>query len=173
MLLTGSFERTVDERNRIAVPKRMRELLLAQSAAIYLAPGTDGSLSLYSETAFTHLAEQLAHASPTAQDVRSFSRLFYAQAERMEIDKQGRVRISAELSQFASLGKEVVLIGVGDHLEIWDKQRWQNYLAQKQASYDELAEGAFTRGPAHQPTTTALEKERQPLDATPRPKHPR
>ena len=171
MLLTGSFERTVDERNRIAVPKRMRELLLAQSAAIYLAPGTDGSLSLYSETAFTHVAEQLANASPTAQDVRSFSRLFYAQAERMEIDKQGRVRISAELAQFAALDKEVMLIGVGDHLEIWNKQRWQQYLAQKQASYDELAEGAFTRGSTHAPPNPATTKELAP--APTRPTHPR
>ena len=169
MLLTGSFERTVDERNRIAVPKRIRDFLLGQSAAIYLAPGTDGSLSLYSETAFARLADQLGNASPTAHDVRSFSRLFYAQAERMEIDKQGRIRIPNELASFASIHKEVVLIGVGDHLEIWDKAQWERYLEEKQSSYDKLAESAFTHGSSDAPTRHPSAE--PTVDS--RPQHPR
>jgi len=108
-----------------------------------VAPGTDGSLVLYTEEEFGRLAERLAAASPAQQQVRAFTRLFYAQAQRVEVDRQGRVRIPPELAKFAELGKEAVLLGVQDHLELWAVDRWEAYLAEKQAHYDEIAEAAF------------------------------
>ena len=90
------------------------------------------------------LADRLATASPTGRDVRAFGRLFYAQARRSELDKQGRLRIPPELSQWASLGSEMVLVGVGDHLELWDTTQWQSYTNQRRGRYDELAESAFS-----------------------------
>ena len=147
MLLTGTFHRSLDEKNRLAIPKRLRDAMgHPERSAVYLAPGTDGSLSLYSEDDFARLANQLNGSSPTGSDVRAFSRLFYAQAERLEIDRQGRMRVSPELAALASLSKEVVLIGVRDHLEIWDREVWQSYFSQKQLHYDEIAENAFSRG---------------------------
>ena len=70
-------------------------------------------------------------------------RLFYAQAQGVELDGQGRVRIPPELAQLAKLEKDVVLLGVQDHLELWAAPRWQAYVAEKQAHYDEIAENAF------------------------------
>jgi MraZ protein len=147
MLLTGAFCRSVDEKLRVAIPKRLREAFASasdkQSAAVYLAPGTDQSLALYSEEAFARLADRLGQASPTRQDVRTFTRLFYARAQRVELDAQGRVRIPPELAELAGLSKDVVLLGVQDHVEVWAADRWQSYLAQKQGHYDEIAETAF------------------------------
>ncbi|MBI3837372.1 MAG: division/cell wall cluster transcriptional repressor MraZ [Planctomycetia bacterium] len=144
MLLTGTFTRAVDEKLRIAIPKPLREALgAAGSGALYVAPGTDGSLALYTEDALACLAERLARSSPNAQDVRAFSRLFYARAQSVELDGQGRVRIPPELAQLSGLNKEVVLIGVQDHLELWDRSRWDEYVAQKQSHYDQIAEAAF------------------------------
>ena len=110
---------------------------------MYLAPGTDGSLALFTEDAFADLASRLAQNSPTAKDVRAFSRLFYARAQRVELDRQGRVRVPPELAQLVSLGSESVLIGVGNHVELWDRQRWEQYQTEKQTQYDEIAERAF------------------------------
>ncbi len=76
--------------------------------------------------------------------MRAFSRLFYAQAQPAELDSQGRIRIPAELSALAGLGREAILLGVQDHLEIWDRVRWEEYLAERQARYDQLAEAAFS-----------------------------
>jgi MraZ protein len=59
------------------------------------------------------------------------------------MDRQGRVRIPTSLAELAGLCKEIVLLGVRDHLEIWDRRRWEGYLNQKQPFYDEIAEGAF------------------------------
>lgn len=145
MLLTGLFTRSIDQKLRLAIPKRLREALVPQTAksVVYLAPGTDQSLSLYSEDAFAKLAERLDQASPTRQDVRAFNRLFYARAQRLDIDAQGRIRIPPDLAQFAKLQKEVVLLGVQDHAEVWATEQWHSYLAEKQEHYDEISETAF------------------------------
>ena len=144
MLLTGTFARSVDEKQRIAIPKRLREVMqFSESTGLYITPGTDGSLAIYTEESLAGLAARLAAVSPTQHDVRAFSRLVYAQAERVELDTQGRLRVPPTLAQLASLGKEAVLLGVQDHLELWDKARWETYLADRSNHYDEIAERAL------------------------------
>ncbi len=144
MLLTGTFRRAVDEKLRIAIPKPLRDALGALAKGVlYVTPGTDGSLALYTEDALARLAQRLANASPNAQDVRAFSRLFYARAQAVELDSQGRVRVPPELAELAGLTKEAVLVGVHDHLELWDRLRWESYVGQKQSHFDQIAEAAF------------------------------
>jgi MraZ protein len=146
MLLTGAFSRTVDEKLRIAIPKPFREALgAAAKGVLYVAPGTDGSLALFTEDALAELATRLAQSSPNAQDVRAFSRLFYSRAQAVEIDGQGRVRIPPELAQLAGLSKEVVLLGVQSHLELWERQRWDQYVQARQDKFDQIAEAAFEK----------------------------
>ena len=118
-----------------------------KGAKLLLAPETDASLAIYSAAAFGRWAERLARVSPTRQDVRPFTRLFYAQAQQAELDGQGRIRIPPELVQLAKLEKEVVLLGVYDHLEVWAAPRWRAYVAEKQAHYDEIAETTFGPSP--------------------------
>ena len=147
MLLTGSFGRSLDAKLRVAIPKRLRLALeCPDGGVLYVAPGTDQSLAIYTEEAFARLAERLERVSPTRQDVRAYIRLFYAQAQRVELDRQGRVRIPRELAELAKLNKEVVLLGVGDHVELWAAGRWEAYRAEKQTHYDEIAETAFRGG---------------------------
>jgi MraZ protein len=144
MLLTGAFSRSLDEKQRVAIPKRLRDGWCPDNAnGLYLAPGTDQSLALYTEDAFARLAERLTQTSPTRQDVRAFTRLFYARAQRVELDTQGRVRIPPELVALAQLDKDVVLLGVQDHVEIWAAERWAAYLADRQSHFDEVAETAL------------------------------
>lgn len=149
MPLTGTYLRAVDEKFRIAIPRRLRESLPnAGHGMLYVAPGTDGSLALYDPQAFDRMAERLAGASPTQEEVRAFRRLFFAQAERLEIDRQGRIRIPPRLVELAKLSEEAVLIGVDDHLELWDRQRWESYLGAALPRYDDVAEAAFKCPPA-------------------------
>ncbi len=147
MLLTGTFARAIDEKLRLAIPKRLREIMgCPQGGVLYVAPGTDGSLAIYTEGGFARLGERLERSSPTQQSVRAYTRLFYARAQRVDLDRQGRIRIPSELAELAQLGKDAVLLGVQDHLELWATERWKAYLAEKQSHYDEIAEAAF--GPA-------------------------
>src|SRR5688572_1444687 len=139
MLLTGTFERSLDEKLRLAMPKTLRDAFKGERQLL-LTPGTDGSLSLYSQSSFADLTAQLAVRSPSGHDVRAFSRLLYAQSHSVEIDSQGRVRLPSELARLANLDGDVVLLGVGDRVELWNKSRWEAYLADLQPRYDELAE---------------------------------
>lgn len=149
MLLTGAFRRALDEKARIAIPRRMRSLMSANpELTVYLAPGTDGCLAVYAEEAFKGLGDKLAGGSPTGADVRAFSRLFYARAQSAEVDGQGRMRIPPDLQQLCGLAKEVMVVGVRDHLELWDVSKWEAYVRTQQEHYDELAEKAFEPGSA-------------------------
>jgi MraZ protein len=100
---------------------------------------------LFTEESFRQLGERLAAGSPTAQQVRAFSRLFYARAQRVELDGQGRMRLPADLHELAALDREVMVIGVRDHLELWSVSRWEAYIAEKSGHYDHLAEEAFDK----------------------------
>ena len=146
MLFTGTYERTVDEKLRIAIPKRLREAVEGQGGAFYIAPGTDGSLALYTPEGFARLSQRLAEAPPTQKDVRAFSRMFFSQAEVAEIDRQGRIRVPARLAEMAALKKEVILLGIHDHLELWDRKRWFSYREERVGHYDAIAEAAFRQG---------------------------
>lgn len=144
MLLTGTFLRSLDEKLRLAVPKRLREAMgCGEGATLYIAPGTDGSLSIYPEEAFRQLAKRIEAVSPAEQHVRAFTRLFYARAQRVELDSQGRLRIPVELARLGQLEGDVVLLGVQNHVELWAQERWQAYLAEKEARYDDIAEAAL------------------------------
>jgi MraZ protein len=98
---------------------------------------------LYPEESFSQLADRLSAGSPTAPESRDFSRLFFAAARRLEVDGQGRVRIPAELAAHAGLTKEAVLVGVRQHMELWDHERWAVYVREKTPQYDTLAAAAF------------------------------
>lgn len=146
-LFTGSFTRNLDAKLRVAVPKPLRAVLgYPESSEAFLAPGTDRSLALYSVEAFERLGERMSGLSPTARDVRSFRRLFYSQAEQVELDRQGRIRIPVRLASLAELETDAVLLGVQDHVEIWQPALWEQYLSVHTSQYDELAERAFGEG---------------------------
>jgi len=162
MLLTGNYERTLDEKLRFALPKPLREPLAALGRLV-LTPGTDGSLAIFPQEAFAKLAEKLAARSPTGQDVRAFSRLLYAQSHGLEIDSQHRVRLPAELARLASLEGEIMLLGVGDRIELWNKSRWEAYLADQSRRYDELAEAALSDRPGTAPAAVSADVPARPL----------
>lgn len=156
--LTGNFVRYVDEKLRIAIPKSFREALnLAPTNGLYLAPGTDGTLSIHTEDGFARFAEKLAASPPNGRDVRTYMRLMYGQAKRVEVDRQGRIRVPAELAKSAGIEgtssekTAVVILGVLDHMELWHKAKWDAYLTDNLPEYDAIAEAAFLPQPGAKP----------------------
>lgn len=134
----------MDDKLRLAVPKPLREAFPeADGDTFYLAPGNEGCLSLYSTSCFDQLASRLATISTGRANVRNFLRVFYSQAERVVVDKQSRIRVPDRLVNLAGLTHDVVLIGVHDHVEIWDKTRWDSFLAQNASQFDELTAQAL------------------------------
>lgn len=144
MLLTGTYPRTLDDKKRIALPKRVREQL-GEPETLFVTPGPDQSLWLYTQANLEELAAKLDQAPATDAEARVFRRLYFAQTEAVDVDRTGRILVPDRLVQFAGLGHEVVLLGVRDHLELWDGPRWQQYLAQNATRFDAVAEGAFRK----------------------------
>src|SRR5690242_7023908 len=144
MLLTGTHPRTLDDKNRLGLPRRVREQL-GEPETLFVTPGPDQCLWLYSQAGLERLAEKLDLAPATDAEARVFRRLYFAQTEAVDVERTGRVLIPERLVQFAGLKHEVVLIGVRDHLELWDAQRWQQYLAENAPRFDAVAEGAFRK----------------------------
>jgi len=144
MLLTGTHARTLDDKKRLSLPRRVREQM-GDPGTLFITPGPDQCLWLYSQAGLEKLAEKLDQAPAADAEARVFRRLYFAQTEAVDVDGTGRILIPDRLLQFAGLKHEVVLIGVRDHLELWDAQRWNDYLAQHAPRFDSVAEGAFPR----------------------------
>jgi MraZ protein len=142
MLLTGTHPRTLDDKKRMLLPRRVREML-DDPETLFVAPGPDQCLWVYTQAGLEQLAAKLDQAPATDAEARVFRRLYFAQTEAVDVDRTGRILIPERLLQFAGLRHEVVLLGVRDHLELWDAQRWQRYLAENAPRFDAVAEGAF------------------------------
>jgi MraZ protein len=127
MLLTGTHPRTLDDKKRIALPKKVREQL-GEVEQLFVTPGADQSLWLYDPRGLENLAAKLDQTPATDSEARI--RLFFAEMETVEVDGTGRILIPDRLVRFAELEHDVVLLGVRDHLELWNARKWQDYLAQ-------------------------------------------
>jgi len=144
MLLTGTHDRTLDDKKRLALPKRVREQL-GNIKRLFVSQGVDQCLWLFGPSDLDRLAEKIDQAPAAQGKVRVFSRLFFASMEAVELDRNGRILIPERLVQFAGLVHDVVLIGVRDHLELWDAARWKQYQEQNAASFDAAADEAFKK----------------------------
>jgi MraZ protein len=148
VLLTGTHPRTVDDKKRLTLPKRVREQL-GDVNGLFVTPGPDQSLWLYTRPELERLAGKLDEAPATDAEARTFRRLFFAQMEEVEIDRTGRILLAERLVAFAGLQHEVILLGVRDHLELWDAGRWQEFMNQHGPRFDAVAEGAFRNAAPH------------------------
>lgn len=143
MALTGTWPRSLDDKGRLAVPKRVRDDLGGETLTeLFVAPWTEKSLALFTPGAFEKLAERFREKTANA-GVRDYMRLFYARAERVDVDAQSRIRIPDRLKEFAELNRDVVLLGVNDHVELWDQARWDKYVSELNPQFDEIAEQAI------------------------------
>jgi MraZ protein len=137
-MFVGEYEHTIDDKNRLTLPARFRQSF---GGGIVLTRGMDGCLYAYTRGDWERLVEtRLASLDPLSPDGRKMQRFFFAGAVEGELDKQGRIMVPAALSQHAKLGREVVVAGVYDHLEIWDRAAWRQQLSEVEGSAEHVAE---------------------------------
>lgn len=140
---TGTWPRTLDDKGRLAIPSSVQRDLGDDVKALFVAPWTEQSLAVFTPAAFTALAERSSEKSAGRIDVRNYNRMFYARAERVDVDAQGRIRVPDRLRNLVDLQKDVVLLGVNDHLELWDAQRWNQYESGLNSQFDAIVEQAY------------------------------
>ena len=135
VMYMGEYNHTVDAKGRLIIPSKFREKL---GDTFVVTKGLDGCLFVYDNTEWTAFEEKLKALPLMNKESRKFVRFFLAGAASVEVDKQGRILLPPSLREFADLDKEVILAGVGGHIEIWSKDRWQE--ANEYDDVEEIAE---------------------------------
>lgn len=136
-MFMGEFQHGIDGKGRLIVPAKFRDGL---GEKFVVTKGLDNCLFVYPMDEW-HILEQKLKSLPfTKADARAFARFFFAGATECELDKQGRILLPQNLRDYAELQKDVVIIGVSSRVEIWSKDRWDDYSQQAETAYSEIAE---------------------------------
>jgi len=141
-MFIGEYQHAIDSKNRIIIPTKFREGL---GSDFILTKGLDGCLYIYTLPEWTIMEEKLKKLPLTSKDARAFVRFFFSGANEITIDKQGRALIPQNLCEYASIQKEIVSIGVSNRIEIWAKNKWDEY-NDSDMNFDEIAEKMMELG---------------------------
>ena len=124
MYFKGEYEHTIDAKGRVFVPAKFREGL---GEEFVVCKGFfDECLYVFSNEEFEEFSDKLNELSFTNEDAQIIERELYTNAVDVSADKQGRALIPQKLRSFAKIDKEVSIVGVRNHIEIWDKEKWNN-----------------------------------------------
>lgn len=121
-MFLGQYRHSIDSKGRLTIPSRFREALLAEGA--YVSQGFERNLIVRTVPVFEELSKKVEALSQTVQNSRLLRRLIFSTAERVEVDKAGRILIPEFLRQSAGLQSETILIGAGNYFEIWAPEVW-------------------------------------------------
>lgn len=136
-MFIGEYAHNLDDKGRLAVPKKFRSVL-AKGAVV--TRGLDDCLFLYTKAEWQKLAEKLAGLPFAQANTRAFARLMLAGAMDVDVDNQGRIVLPEYLRRFAKLTKEVIVAGLYNRLELWDKNAWAAYTKRSEKESAKIAE---------------------------------
>jgi MraZ protein len=124
VVFIGEYQHILDPKGRVIMPSKFRDGL---GDKFVVTKGLDHCLFVYPQNEWQELERKLRTLPLTSKDARAFTRFFFAGATECELDKQGRILIPANLREYAELTKELVIIGVASRVEIWSKEKWDDY----------------------------------------------
>ena len=133
----GEFSHSIDEKGRLAVPKKFR---LELQKGLIITRGLDNCLFVFTDEEWKKLAEQLQKLPLTQSNARAFVRLMFAGASEENLDKQGRIIVPNFLREYAEIQKNVVVAGLMNRVEIWAEDKWNDYKRNAEKKHTDLAE---------------------------------
>ena len=136
MSFMGTYQNNVDPKGRVSIPVKYRDAL---GERFYVTKGFDSCIDIYTVEEWEKFAEKLQRLSQTKRDMRDFVRFIFGNATEVELDKQGRILLPAMLRETVGIEKEVIVMGVGSKVEIWDKAKWDENNAVVEEDMDEIA----------------------------------
>ncbi|HLX19086.1 MAG TPA: division/cell wall cluster transcriptional repressor MraZ [Gaiellaceae bacterium] len=136
-MLLGTHEHTIDDKSRLTLPARFRS---AFASGVVVTRGLDPCLVAYPREEWAASQSRISELDTLSSEARTLQRVVYANAVEGDLDKQGRMVISARLKDYAGLTRDVVVAGVNDHLEIWDRAAWERELGQAEGRTSDVAE---------------------------------
>ena len=137
-MLLGEFKHNLDSKNRLTIPAKLR---LGFGEKPVLTRGLDNCLFIYPRRDFELFMEKLNKLPLSQKKARNFKRFILSGASEIEIDDLGRILIVEPLRKYAQLLKNIIIIGVGDRVELWDEGVWNGYIAEAEKMSGDIAEG--------------------------------
>ena len=135
----GSYEHSLDEKGRLLIPRKIKEGLKGFSN-LYVMQGFEGCLAIYTEEEFKRLTEECNKLSFYKKNSRDYLRLMLASVYELSVDKVGRVQLPSQILEKYEISREVLIIGVNDHFEIWDRNKYLKYEKEANDRFEEIAE---------------------------------
>ena len=135
----GSYKHTLDDKGRLLIPKKIKEEL-KNSASLYIMKGFEGCLAIYNQSEFEKLVKECESLSFNKTNNRSYLRVMLASVSELQIDKVGRIQLPSQVLSKFQIGKEVVILGVIDHFEIWDADKFDKYQQEANDNFESIAE---------------------------------
>lgn len=139
-MFMGEYHHTIDDKGRLTIPAKIRYEL---GANFVVTRGLDNCLFIYPNSEWSKVIDKYKEL-PNTKDARKFMRFFLSGATVSDFDKQGRVNIASPLINYASLEKDCVIIGVNDHLEVWSKTNWDNFILENEDDLSDIADKLFS-----------------------------
>lgn len=137
----GQYEHALDAKDRIIIPAKFREIFKEHYAEkFYLTRGLDRCLFVFTEEEWRNQERRFRDMPFTREESRKFNRLYFSGACEALCDKQGRILIPAYLKEYADIHENVMIIGVSDRIEIWAREKWQDFFSNNLGSFESLAE---------------------------------
>lgn len=133
----GLYEYTLDNKGRLCIPKKIKERC---NGILYIMKGFEGALALYTADAFDSLAKEVETLDFNKKETRAFLRVRLSSVCELELDGHNRILIPTHLLNKYKIGKDVIMIGVGDHIEIWDKNAYEQYEDETNKNFEDIAE---------------------------------
>lgn len=133
----GEHDHSLDEKKRLTLPARFRHLL---AGGLVLARGIERNIDVYPSDTWHENTARIAELDSLNREAREMKRYVFAGAAVAELDRQGRVLVPPHLVDHAGIEKDVVVIGVHDHVEIWDRAAWAAQLTAIEGSAGDVAE---------------------------------
>lgn len=137
----GEYEHSLDRKGRLILPAKFREIAKENYIdRFYVTRGLDRCLFVLTEEEWKVQEQRFKSLSFTKAETRKFNRLYFSGAYELIPDKQGRVLLPKHLKQYASIEKDVVIVGVANRMEIWDRKQWKEFYEKTQGSFEAIAE---------------------------------
>jgi MraZ protein len=139
LLLTGEYQHVVDDKGRVLISNKLRNQIDSDEhgASFYLVLGANGILCLYPEKYFERLVLSVAPGATAPDEAVAFERISFAMSSKIELDNQGRLLLNERLRKRAGLKEDITLVGVRDHIELWNTQDWEQYLSDHMPQYQQ------------------------------------
>lgn len=136
-MFMGEYRHKIDSKGRLIIPADFRDEL---KETMVVTKGLDGCLAIYTQAQWQEVYEQLKKLPTTNRKARMYVHMIMSKAAQCEIDAHNRIRIPNHLVQEAELVKDCVIVGVSDHVEIWDEEKWDTYYDIASENFEDIAE---------------------------------